>query len=197
MKVFIYILKDPITHLPNYVGKSNEHRIKKRLNEHCQLNRLQSNTHKNNWIKKLLSNNRKPILQIIDECNEINAKQKEQYWCNCYKRIGIKLTNSTIGGEGRIVFNNRVISYSQKLQISTTLKKYFSNKDNRQNCSIAGKASRGKIKSRNTSGYIGVTKCGKKWRASIVVDYKQLHLGCFPTPQLAYEAYFEAAVKYH
>lgn len=41
----------------------------------------------------------------------------------------------------------------------------------------------------NNSGYKGVCKCRNKWRAYIVVNYKQKHLGCFETKEEAAKVY--------
>ena len=49
----------------------------------------------------------------------------------------------------------------------------------------------------NTSGYKGVGKCGKKWRAMIGVDGKRTHLGVFENIIDAVKAYNDAAIKYH
>lgn len=51
----------------------------------------------------------------------------------------------------------------------------------------------------NTSGYKGVSwfKLANKWRAYIVVDYKQIYLGLFNNIEDAAQAYREAAIKYH
>lgn len=51
--------------------------------------------------------------------------------------------------------------------------------------------------SNNSSGYKGVSRCGNKWRAYIVVNKKQLYLGLYIDPQKAHDAYFEAAIKYY
>lgn len=51
----------------------------------------------------------------------------------------------------------------------------------------------------NTSGYKGVGYYPNlaKWWARIRVNGRRIHLGYFATPELAYKAYCEAAVKYH
>lgn len=54
-------------------------------------------------------------------------------------------------------------------------------------------------KRQNTSGFTCVSLHRKtgKWRAYIVVDYKQKHLGLFDTPEEAHEAYLKAKAQYH
>jgi hypothetical protein len=63
---------------------------------------------------------------------------------------------------------------------------------NQQNCCNSERP-------RGYSGLQGVTwhSPTKQWRARISVKLKRLHLGLFPTKELAYEAYKEAAKKYH
>lgn len=53
------------------------------------------------------------------------------------------------------------------------------------------------IQKNSSSGYKGVSKCLGKWRAYIVVDRKQIHLGVFDEKINAAIAYNEAVVKYH
>lgn len=50
----------------------------------------------------------------------------------------------------------------------------------------------------NKSGYKGVALCNDrpKWQSKIKVNGKAIHLGYFDTPEKAYAAYCEAAVKY-
>lgn len=55
-----------------------------------------------------------------------------------------------------------------------------------------------RISKDNTSGYKGV--CKEKnggWRSRIVVDKREIHLGTYPTKELAAQAYAKAAVVYH
>ena len=49
----------------------------------------------------------------------------------------------------------------------------------------------------NTTGFNGVSKYGKKFRAQIRVDGKKKHLGTFTRARDAAMAYDEAIVKYH
>jgi hypothetical protein len=51
----------------------------------------------------------------------------------------------------------------------------------------------------NSSGYKGVCwfKRGQKWKAQIMVNGKNIHLGYFTCPIEAAKVYNEAAIKYH
>ena len=49
----------------------------------------------------------------------------------------------------------------------------------------------------NQSGFLGVSPKRGKWRATIMVDGKQTHLGSFDTPELAADAYWRAKPSHH
>lgn len=51
----------------------------------------------------------------------------------------------------------------------------------------------------NTSGYKGVSwhKASRSWIAQICVNGKKVYLGRFPNPEVAHNAYCEAAKRYH
>lgn len=53
------------------------------------------------------------------------------------------------------------------------------------------------LQKNSTSGYKGVNSHQGKWRAYIVKDKKQIHLGVFSDRIEAARAYNEAAMKYH
>lgn len=53
-----------------------------------------------------------------------------------------------------------------------------------------------KIPSDNTSGYKGVVKHGKKWRAQIRADGKNYYLGLFDDPAVAGAIYEQAAIDF-
>jgi hypothetical protein len=52
-------------------------------------------------------------------------------------------------------------------------------------------------RSDNTSGFKGVTKNNRNWRAHINKDGESINLGTFKTKEMATRAYDEAARKYH
>jgi len=98
-KVKIYGLKDPNTNEIRYVGKT-ELPLEKRLYYHIWDLKRCTNKHKINWFNKLLSNNEKPIIFLIEEVNFNIWKQKEKYWINEMRKNGCDLVNYTDGGEG-------------------------------------------------------------------------------------------------
>ena len=52
-----------------------------------------------------------------------------------------------------------------------------------------------KVHAHNTSGYKGVSKSGKKWRAYIVLNDKQIYIGTFSKKEDAALAYNERALQ--
>jgi HNH endonuclease/AP2 domain len=54
-----------------------------------------------------------------------------------------------------------------------------------------------KIHRDNKSGLKGVTRIKNSWVAQIGKNYKNIHLGCFRTPEAAHAAYCAAAKKLH
>lgn len=68
-------------------------------------------------------------------------------------------------------------------------------KSNLRVCSIQENAFNSTLyRKNNTSGYKGVAKHGKKWRAYVVEDNKQRHLGSFVSKENAARAYNKAAL---
>jgi len=94
---FIYTLSDPITNEIRYVGKSDN--LKLRLGEHIRKCKY-AKTHKNNWIKSLLSKNLKPVIEVLDEVNNNDWGFWETYWIETMKMWGFNLTNIANGGRG-------------------------------------------------------------------------------------------------
>lgn len=77
------------------------------------------------------------------------------------------------------------------------LNKLNNNPDNlRASTAMQNSRNRPKMKD-NQSGLKGVSKNKKSWRARIRVNYELISLGTYPTKEQAYQAYSEAAKKYH
>ena len=96
--VYIYCLKHPETQEIRYVGKTTN--IKRRLSQHIQdAKSYVSNRRIINWICNLLKSNLKPVIEIIEICNENNWQEREIYWISYYKEI-TNLCNHHDGGLG-------------------------------------------------------------------------------------------------
>jgi hypothetical protein len=100
VKYFIYTLKDPKTNLIRYVGKTKN--LEDRYSRHlqpCYLEKYDKNTYKSNWIKKILKDDEKPIMEILDVGDINNINDLEIYWIEQLRQWGFKLVNLSDGGE--------------------------------------------------------------------------------------------------
>jgi hypothetical protein len=96
---YIYALLDPSTNQIKYVGQTND--IDRRFNDHLSssLNKNSESydTYKARWIRKLLSLDIKPIIKIIEECENLEQSNlKEKYHIERLTNDGCKLTNSYV-----------------------------------------------------------------------------------------------------
>lgn len=89
MKYYIYTLSHPITNEVRYVGKTIN--IKRRYKQHLYDKR---GSYKSNWIQSLRTQNLKPILIILEECDD-NWQDREIYWISQFNN----LTNFLSGGQ--------------------------------------------------------------------------------------------------
>ncbi len=93
---FIYALCDPNTKMVRYIGKSNHPRI--RYFHHLK---DEHKTYKVNWIRKLKSSGKLPVLKIIEEIDKNLWEEAEKRWIAYYRLIsGKRLTNHNEGGIG-------------------------------------------------------------------------------------------------
>lgn len=102
---FIYSLSDPNTGKVRYIGKTNN--LKYRLWAHVtDATTDRRNSHKCNWIKLLLKENKRPIISVIEEVPMEIWQEREIYWINKFKENGENLVNMTDGGECGIISDN-------------------------------------------------------------------------------------------
>jgi len=99
---FIYTLCDPDTLAVRYVGKADDPAI--RFKNHLKEKR---NNHKVHWINQLKSQNKKPLLKVVEEVPKSCWEEHEKKWIAYYKNVGCNLTNSTEGGE-RVQFTEEI-----------------------------------------------------------------------------------------
>lgn len=99
MNVTIYCLVDPRTSEIRYVGKAIN--PGKRFYAHVLVHR--SNTHKSAWIRQMLKDGIRPILEVlevIENSNDQDWQEVEKFWINYLRFIGCRLTNQFTGGHG-------------------------------------------------------------------------------------------------
>lgn len=149
----IYLLIDPITKCNRYIGVAVD--VRERYRKHCT--RLAGNTYKVNWIKQLKSLDLKPIIEILEECDEFNWVRREQWWIAYGRFLGWPLTNLTDGGEGTL---GREFSDETKRKIGE------SNKGNRK---WAGRKHTEETKNRQREAKVGNTYAAKLSEEDIII----------------------------
>jgi hypothetical protein len=92
----IYGLIDPETKEVRYVGKTVSP-LHKRLSSHYNDKSISYKTH---WINSLKEKKLKPIIKILEVCNEDNWQEREKYWISHYRAVS-RLTNYLDGGQGQ------------------------------------------------------------------------------------------------
>lgn len=120
-ETYIYALIDDNNNV-RYIGKSDN--PDKRYIEHIKYGSKNKKNHKENWINKMLNENRKISIKILETVPYDMWEEKEIYWINKY---GLEnLVNSTIGGNGRKY--NDLMKKDKNLKITPNthqiLKKY-------------------------------------------------------------------------
>lgn len=109
----IYTLAHPITGEIRYVGKTTSS-LNRRLGQHiAAISR--SKSHRASWIKSILKQGLKPIIELIEEVDYSINNQIEIYWIAQFKAWNFRLVNHTEGGEGTIGYRH---SEESKLKMS-------------------------------------------------------------------------------
>lgn len=116
---FVYCLIDPESMKPRYVGQTIKS-LKYRLNEHIQDSK-RSRCHNANWIKSILKKELRPIIEMVEECDNKDLNSREIYYIKHFRDNGVILTNSNDGGQtGSCKFHKE----ESKKKISDFMKNY-------------------------------------------------------------------------
>lgn len=100
-RVKIYALRHPDTLEIRYVGKTVRS-LSRRLGNHiANAKGNKHNKHLSNWILKLLAVGKRPLIELIEECDYSIWQEREKYWISKYPNL-INLTNGGDGCEGLI-----------------------------------------------------------------------------------------------
>lgn len=95
-EVVFYVLRSPIDGEVRYVGKTVEG-INKRLNRHIN----NGKGHVGNWVRALIKEGLKPIIEHIGKCSEKdNWQEIEKILISEYREYGYNLCNLCDGGFG-------------------------------------------------------------------------------------------------
>jgi len=96
MKIhMIYVLVNPITQVPFYVGETT--RLSERLCKH--FNCTEKNKDKNKYIADLKANGYKPNVLIVGTSEDkIEAEKLEYFFIDKYRNLGYELFNKNNGG---------------------------------------------------------------------------------------------------
>ena len=203
----IYCIQN-IKNSKRYIGYSVN--IKNRWSEHrCD---LKYNKHDNDYLQDSYNKYglENFVIYLIEECDKIKLKEREiyyiQYFDSSNKEIGYNLTK---GGDGIVGVErskewgeniskgnkNRTFSDEHKENLRISHLGHIASETQRENLAISVS---GKKKAKNTSSkYVGVAKTtnGKKWRAYIFINGKQINLGRFDKEKDAALAYNKASLE--
>lgn len=100
MTTFIYGLFDPRNYSLRYIGKSDNPNL--RLKQHIKEARhsKKRNRYVASWIRQLLSEDLQPDMEVLEECTQDNWQESEKAWIAECRKFGVRLTNTTDGGDG-------------------------------------------------------------------------------------------------
>lgn len=81
----IYKLIDPDTQEIKYIGKTIDPLILRLAGHITEIRRKRSINFKNDWVKSLVLQDKMPIIELIEECEDNIAAEREKYWIYHYK----------------------------------------------------------------------------------------------------------------
>jgi len=91
-KTQIYRLLDPITKEIKYIGKTDIPLFMRLVGHINQIYRKERFSDKGDWIEDLIKQGRCPLIELIEEVNPSEVKEREKYWVKYYSKFS-KLYN--------------------------------------------------------------------------------------------------------
>lgn len=165
--VKIYVLKHPDTLEVRYVGKTVRS-LSRRLGNHiANAKGNKHNKHLSNWVINILNNNKRPIIELLEECDYSVWQEREQYWISQFPN----LINLTKGGDGCLGFIQDE-STKEKLRVAMTGRKHT--EEFKQNMSLRLK---GKPLSEEHKANIGKANSGRKATEATKQKLSESHKG--------------------
>ncbi len=100
MNSIIYGLSDPITGELRYVGKSEKGLSRPRSHASACLLKKNTNPHKCNWVRKLLSKGLSYRIHVLQELpDSAILGEAEIFWIGYFRGMGCRLLNISTGGD--------------------------------------------------------------------------------------------------
>ena len=96
--VYIYGLVDPNTDAIMYIGQTSQD-IKARLRDHISKARRHNGaSDKNEWISTLLSEGKKPVIELLEKTTREIKSEREAYWLEKHKETALNIAPAGAGG---------------------------------------------------------------------------------------------------
>ena len=165
--VKIYVLKHPDTLEIRYVGKTVRS-LSRRLGNHiANAKGNKHNKHLSNWIISILNDNKRPIIELLEECEYSVWQEREKFWISQFPN----LINLTEGGDGCLGFIHDD-STKEKLRMAMIGRKHT--EEFKQAMSLRLK---GKPLSEEHKANIGKANSGKKVTDATKKKLSESHKG--------------------
>lgn len=94
--IYIYVLIDPRNLTNRYIGKTDK--LKTRYRTHCR--KQHENNYRAHWLSELRAFGLKPIMEVVETCDESIWERREQWWIAYGRFLEWPLTNLAAGGGG-------------------------------------------------------------------------------------------------
>jgi group I intron endonuclease len=93
----VYLLSDPKTEEPRYVGVTVN--LKNRIRDHKKDKRK---CYRTNWIQSLKKENLSPLVKVLEEVDDKDRDIAERFWIAFFRERFDNLVNATDGGDGAL-----------------------------------------------------------------------------------------------